>query len=102
MPRPSPDAFNPDIDTGDFDPIDELEIEEALEETPEGNKKFKRLLLTDTRRHRKHCRRVTCNFHGRIVHVERKVFAWKYQLAGIVAACVVLIPIIGYLLSKVL
>jgi len=102
MPERAPEGFNPDLDTGDFDPVEELEIEEALAETPEGNRKFKRLVLTEQIKRRKFCRRATGSFHGRTTILERKVFAWKYQLAGIIGTCVVLIPMIGYLLVKVL
>lgn len=91
-----------DFERDSLDPLEEMEIEDALEEMPEGNKRFKRLMLMENIKQRKYCQRTTGCFHGRIQTMERKVFAWKYQMAGIVAACVVLIPVIGYLLVKVL
>ena len=94
------DAFNPDLDTGDFDPVEQLEIDEALEDTPEGNKKFKRIVLTEQIKRRRFCKKATGSFHKRATVLERKVFSWKYQLAGIVLACGVLVPALLFLLVK--
>ena len=100
MPAPGRDYFEPDLDTGDFDPIERREIDEALAETPEGNKKFKEVLLTEVVKRRKFCKKATGNFHGRISVVERKVFAWKYQLGGILLACGILLPVVAFFLVK--
>jgi hypothetical protein len=102
MPKPDPAPPDLELEALRPDPLTEMEIEEALEDTPEGNKRFKRMLLVNNAKQGRFCQRATSCFHGRITLVERKVFAWKYQLAGIICACAVLIPVLGYLLVKVL
>lgn len=92
--------FNPEVDTGDFDPVEAREIEEALEETLEGNRRFKRLVLTEQKKQHKRCCKITSNFHGRITCVEQRVFAWKWWAAGAAAVASVLIPVIVFFLVK--
>jgi hypothetical protein len=102
MPDPAPGSFIYEFDTGDFDPVEEREIEEALADTPEGNRKFKHLVLTEQIKRRKFCKRATGNFHHRTTELERRVFAWKYQVAGMLIIGAPLLSVIAYLLVKVL
>ena len=88
--------FNPDIDTGDFDPIETSMLEDALADGKAGEKAFRRIVATHIIKQPKRCQKVTRNFNRRLCGLEK----WRTWLVGFVACATVLIPVIGWLLMK--
>jgi len=89
-----------EYDTGEFNPVEKQEFEEALRDTPEGNKLFKRMVLSTSMKQHKRCCEITRSFDSRISTVEDKVKAWKFQILGIISTCGVLVPVIMFLIIK--
>jgi len=88
--------FNPEIDTGDFDPIETAMLEDALAEGKAGDKAFRRIVATHIIKQPKRCQKVSTNFNRRLCGLEK----WRTWIIGFMACASILIPVISWLLVQ--